>query len=444
MANLYRLIALVLALWSGHAAAFPASYVRSYCATTGGCSTLGHPAGAQAACNTAYRIVNGLDSSATPNPLNANPFTSCKFSPSGGSVALTSAMVYICPANATLSGSTCTCNSGFTESNGTCVAYVDEVTSYCNQTADSPVVDYAYRTTTPSLGSKSVCSESVYAGQAKGCADQVEVTFCAGSSSGVYTCYGSGKRTGGTCTLSTQPESTTSTTSLTPTVWPEAPPKGKCPGQVNGVDVLVDCATTSSSSTLTGTTTTGSGTSAISVTAGTTTNTVCSGGLCTVSVVVSGPAGTSQVNVTSGTQSQICANSSAEACQGSEDSSSFGGSCAAGFSCDGDAVQCAMAKEQHTKNCQLFEGTSPERSLYEAAKSSTTAGFNSSTTAITPGSFDTTNALGAGSCIADLNVVVWGSTIELPFSQVCDSLQYLRAVLLAVSFLIALRIVTRG
>lgn len=118
----YFLFALLCALsWGDASASFPATQVRSYCATTGGCSTLGHPGGAQAACNTTYRIVNGLDSTATPNPLNANPFTSCKFSPSGSSVQLTSALVYTCPANSTLSTNVCTCNSGFVQSGSACV-----------------------------------------------------------------------------------------------------------------------------------------------------------------------------------------------------------------------------------------------------------------------------------------------------------------------------------
>jgi len=34
-------------------------------------------------------------------------------------------------------------------------------------------------------------------------------------------------------------------------------------------------------------------------------------------------------------------------------SSSFQGSCSASFQCQGDAIQCAMAREQHVRGCQL-------------------------------------------------------------------------------------------
>lgn len=42
--------------------------------------------------------------------------------------------------------------------------------------------------------------------------------------------------------------------------------------------------------------------------------------------------------------------------------SSWGGSCGA-FACDGDAVQCAIAREQHTRNCALFVTETPESIL---------------------------------------------------------------------------------
>src|SRR5690606_10865770 len=48
--------------------------------------------------------------------------------------------------------------------------------------------------------------------------------------------------------------------------------------------------------------------------------------------------------------------------------SSFGGSCQANFACDGDAIQCAIAKEQHIRACKLFDDPSPESLLYEANK----------------------------------------------------------------------------
>lgn len=63
---------------------------------------------------------------------------------------------------------------------------------------------------------------------------------------------------------------------------------------------------------------------------------------------------------------------------------------------------------------------------------------------IGPASFDTSDAIGGGSCIADKSVTIAGSSISIPFSSVCGHLAILGNVLLAVSFLLAVRIVTRG
>lgn len=51
-----------------------------------------------------------------------------------------------------------------------------------------------------------------------------------------------------------------------------------------------------------------------------------------------------------------------------EQKGEFGGVCAGGFTCKGDAIQCAIAKEQHKRNCQFWDG-SEKQEAYNALKS---------------------------------------------------------------------------
>lgn len=127
--------------------------------------------------------------------------------------------------------------------------------------------------------------------------------------------------------------------------------------------------------------------------------------------------------------------------------SSFSGSCAASFVCDGDAIQCAIAKEQHIRACKLFDDPSPESQLYEANKGkegNQTGELPGNETVNIAGRIDMSNALGAGSCVSDRTVTVWGQSVTLPFSAICPSLAMFGQLLVAVSLLLAARIVMRG
>lgn len=126
---------------------------------------------------------------------------------------------------------------------------------------------------------------------------------------------------------------------------------------------------------------------------------------------------------------------------------SFSGSCAASFACDGDAIQCAIAKEQHLRNCKMFDDPSPESQLYEANKGkegNQTGELPGNETVDIAGRIDMSNALGAGSCVSDRTVTVWGQSVVLPFSAICPSLAMFGQLLVAVSLLLAARIVLRG
>lgn len=145
---------------------------------------------------------------------------------------------------------------------------------------------------------------------------------------------------------------------------------------------------------------------------------------------------------TTGSKGGFCAeNPNSEQCK----TGSFGGSCSAAFSCDGDAVMCAIALDQHKRNCTLFETPSAESSLYDAEKNKEGSQATDEAKSIGSGSFDTTDAIGGGSgCITDKAVTVMGKTFMVPFSSVCPSLALIGNVMLVVSFLLAGRIVVRG
>lgn len=125
----------------------------------------------------------------------------------------------------------------------------------------------------------------------------------------------------------------------------------------------------------------------------------------------------------------------------------FGGSCAAGFQCDGDAIQCSIAREQHMRNCKLFDDESPESQLYSANKDKTgdqTLNLPGNETVDLGNRIDMSDALGGGSGVSDLMITVGGQSITLPFSQLNSILAALGNVLVAISFLIALRVIGRG
>lgn len=132
---------------------------------------------------------------------------------------------------------------------------------------------------------------------------------------------------------------------------------------------------------------------------------------------------------------------------GSGDGSYFAGQCEAGFACEGDAIQCAIAKEQHRRNCQLMENKSAESQLYDQEK-----GKEGKRTENLPGNeshdlngrISSADLLGGGSGMQDLTITVMGASVTLPLSRINSYLAALGNVLLAVSFLMAVRIVGRG
>ncbi|MBU4509361.1 MAG: hypothetical protein KJ740_23500 [Gammaproteobacteria bacterium] len=244
---------------------------------------------------------------------------------------------------------------------------------------------------------------------------------------------------------------------------PEPPPeqckKGTCPGQINGVTVCMPCEEIRSGQPTPG----GSpnsppappdptGNNAPPDTQNTTQSaTNCKDGKCTTTTTKS----TTDANGVTTTNSHTKTESQDDFCTTNPRSSMcidgvFGGACSGGFACEGDAVQCAIAKEQHVRNCKLFEDyDNEEAQLYQTEKGKEGSVLGSLegniTKTIGASDFDTSDALGAGAtCIANKSINVMGTSILIPFSDICPYLAILGNILMSVSFLLAGRIVMRG
>lgn len=127
--------------------------------------------------------------------------------------------------------------------------------------------------------------------------------------------------------------------------------------------------------------------------------------------------------------------------------SSFGGACGGNFSCEGDAIQCAIAQEQHRRDCAMFETPSDESRLFatETAKTGNrTIDLPGNETVDIASRIDSSDLIGGGSGVQDLTITVMNQTVTLPLSNVNPALAALGNVLVMVSFLIAYRIVGRG
>lgn len=226
--------------------------------------------------------------------------------------------------------------------------------------------------------------------------------------------------------------------------------EGEYPGTVNGVQVCVPPSSSVTPPTTTTATPPTPGASAPAIPnapAGTTSQTeqvTCNGTTCTRTTTYTDANGASKGSRTEDVpKPQYCAeNPKAPGCE--TEKSTFAGNCAGGFTYKGDAIQGAIAQEVYRQNC-LNNATTTESLLYDSEKVKTgdqTEGLpgNSSVT-VSPADFDSSDAIGGAACITDRSVVVWGTTLLLPFSVVCPVMGYLKTILLAVSYLSAASIV---
>lgn len=122
------------------------------------------------------------------------------------------------------------------------------------------------------------------------------------------------------------------------------------------------------------------------------------------------------------------------------DQGTFSGSCDTGFTCEGDAAQCAIARETHRRNCELYKDDSVLTSKFNEAKNdngSTNPSATANVQAVhVPTSLDATSPFG-GQCNQDVTINVAGSSVTIPFSAWCDVLNALGYLFLACAYISA-------
>lgn len=366
-----------------------------------------------------------------------------------------------CPANSIpAGGSNCACSTGYFEVGGLCLnGDKNACFSYSVQgLLPGGALTQEYRYQGNVADGTQMCSDAPGLSAGKGC----KVTFSRDS----FLDYGGGESvTEGTLSMSPDSNVVDQSCNLGPGENPKPkPPEEKCPdgytGTVNGVEVCISKVPDS------GNDGGGDNNDETETDNGTTTTrttrdrqTSCSGGTCTTTTttttrVTNNSTGTSTVSTSTSTSTQPQAgfckeNPGSKLCGGGDGKDSlFSGSCSGGFQCEGDAIQCAMAQEQHRRACQLWDTEVPEYKLYEQEKVKT-----GKVTENLEGNRDVDisavlNAndqfLGAGACPADQVIDLGdGLSFSIPFASLCPFLAMLGHVIVVCASISAVYLVIK-
>lgn len=232
---------------------------------------------------------------------------------------------------------------------------------------------------------------------------------------------------------------------------------GQCLGTVNGNYVCLNCGApgtspaTSSSSTTTNKD--GSGTTTGSTT--TTTDQSCTNNSCNTTTTTTNKDGSGATTGTS--TSTVSTNKTpgqdpvSEFCRVNPDSpickgSSFAGTCAGAFTCDGDAIQCAIAKEQHIRDCTMFDKSDATSTLASDIIAGndplkTQMPWDASQKTTTPiGSLTGKPRFLSGTCPGDQTFTVGGRSIVMPWSELCTPMTWVGVIAVALTLLVGVRI----
>jgi hypothetical protein len=356
-----------------------------------------------------------------------------------------------CPANSAPVEGGCACASGYQESGNACVPEPDECQKLAGQSAG--VKTYEGR------GDEFFfCDGWNSAGGGK-CVVKVEpvLRWEEPRDSGHWLSQGNGRYTGQKATSCTgsggsgsgdgPAPSTPKTADGEPpnapdpgTAAPSPCPEGQSAGEVNGqrvcaprgTDGKVEEKSTSSSTNANGDKT------------DTTKETKCDGSKCTTTTTDCTTLNGQTSSTCSSTSSTVSAsdackgNSSLSVCGDGEDGSSFSGSCASGFQCKGDAIQCAMAQEQHKQRCDFVNWSSTWKQTGETQVTGVRQGFEQAA-----GGSQFTAWLNQPSetaaCPAGKPMQLLGQSYVLSFDPLCEVGEGARPIVLAVAVLLALR-----
>ncbi len=249
------------------------------------------------------------------------------------------------------------------------------------------------------------------------------------------------------------------------TVTPQDDPprckSGQCPGTVNGVYVCVACSdvatdtkpvttydrTTTTSTTGTPpnqtTTTSTADTKATHDGSGTVTSST------TTSTTTTAPNGSGGTTTTTGTSTEQKKESQESFCKENPTSAfckegKWSGSCQAQFSCEGDAVQCAIAKEIHQRNCDM-NTPNDYSNLAETVDSGTETGEQYLQTQKAGSPIDVNTKFQSsieaspisGQCPAPRTFSVAGTSFEISFEKPCELAGILGGFVMAFAYLSA-------
>lgn len=390
-----------------------------------------------------------------------------------------------CPANAALAGPACYCAGGYRPpSSGpqtTCVAYTCESKPFVdrsagpftkNPTPSGPqAIEHFCDTNSNVANSNYGCNinETMYMAK-QGADGRWWALYTSGYDA--RTCQPGSQKDPAAPSSGQAPDATASSAGRGSDQTPANAttcPANQCPGTVNGASVCAACSRSvgsdSSSSNPADSAASGAGAGAQTIVQR---KVDCVGDLCSISSTTTvGGTITSTTTETTNRTAYCSASPKDPQCAGSSGSggsgsgtggdgsgAAFGGSCAGGWTCSGDsdAVTCAIATEQHVRDCQFVTnfGDGSTSAMSDKGVAMTTAGdlgdsdhprrvANVGGGPI--GSFDQTDLL-AGSCPGDRTVAtVMGHAVVLPFSKLCGSAVLLGNVLVGFAALACVFIV---
>ncbi|WP_162989622.1 virulence factor TspB C-terminal domain-related protein [Comamonas sp. lk] len=468
-----HLVRLVLALWwlaflpsATAAAAFPMPKLYAY--EGNGFSSAFVHSSAQAAC--AAWLGRHSESGTTYSMTSVTESNCLAKATSNGVARIISASVYSnsadrCPDNSVLvpGTNTCTCDPGYVEEGGQC-KYTSTGNS-CNGLSDFCSGLKGQKINLEGKGTASppgCAADTARPNCAMGCAgEEVGIGVSYKNSDGDWMTGQEYRVTGGTCTLP-QPS--------------DIPQKKEsdCAGSVGEVNGVRTCIPNKAAM---GDTSMKETKNSDGTSSNTETKTTCEKGVCTTTSTTtnkdaSGATASTSTSSSSSSQSTYCASNKSSSvcaatngdknpdgkdgegdgkCEGDdcEDKpGKFEGSCAGGFTCEGDAISCSISKEIHTRNCQM--DALKDGDLYKAWEAVKDFGTKNVTTDL-PGNkridisiLDRDDFLNAGSCPADrvIDIGRFGS-ISLPFSRLCPWLEILGYINVVVTSIVGASIVIR-
>lgn len=353
---------------------------------------------------------------------------------------------YACPVNSVMSGSgsgaTCTCNAGFHASGSTCLP--DPVCT-AGQSVGSQTFFRGYDLNLDGIAETQVVNIFSTGLCVSGClasgidSPSVNAFSYAGAPSKVYATLDF-KLTGSSCSGGVTP------------VTPDASnpcPAGYSQGLVNGVSrCLASQSSVPPAPSVTQTEVqrvdNGNGTSTVTTT--TTTN----NSVTTTTTIINNSTGQTVSEIKEVKKTDPDKTEMSRFCEENPESvicktSSVAASCAS-FTCDGDAIQCAIAREIHARNCQLFEDRSdPVTALGDSILDGSALDANDPRSEANRVSVDLANQFNVTPrvgvvCLGDDVFEIYGSEVRLPWSALCPYLDIAGQVLVVLTLIMGMGI----